>query len=140
MCVDELRSAADFTCPFQGDFYVCVLWDCDSGFDSIQRRQLATALLSSGCRYAVCAGTECEVWHDDVDLVYVTQHLDDPPDKPEPFVMTTWHTGESEEDVIYFAFNCTNFDEHAFSHFLVLIVGRDPARKDRLERLVRTAG
>ena len=45
-----------------------------------------------------------------------------------PMLMTTWHNEESVEDVAFFAADCTNFDEHDFRKYLILIVGNDSAR------------
>lgn len=43
-----------------------------------------------------------------------------------PPVMTSWHADESEEAVLFFAFNCTNFEKHNFKKFLVLVIGHEP--------------
>ncbi|MGO9094754.1 MAG: hypothetical protein ACLQGV_05975 [Bryobacteraceae bacterium] len=136
--IEEIRTAAEFSTPRVRESYVCVLWDNESGFDSTQRTELATALLNSGCQYAVCAGTACEAWHDEIDAVYLSQHSDQPQDDGS-FVMTTWHTDESEEDVMFFAFHCTNLAEHDFTNFLVLLVGQNPVRRECIERLVHSA-
>jgi hypothetical protein len=59
------------------------------------------------------------------------------PGQEMPTVMTTWHTGESVEDVVFFAFNLTNFDEHDFRKYLVLMIGHDPAGQNCIEGLIR---
>ena len=42
---------------------------------------------------------------------------------------------ESEDEVLNFAINFTNFEEHDFSSFLVLVVGHDSDWLDRIGRL-----
>lgn len=43
----------------------------------------ASQLMKAGCRYAVCAGSECEDWHDAFDYAFVRDHLDEPEEKQE---------------------------------------------------------
>jgi hypothetical protein len=66
----------------------------------------------------VCGGKNCEAWHDDADMVVVILELDSGQELP--MVMTTWHSDEPEEEVVFFAFNLTNFDQHDFRKYLVL--------------------
>ena len=53
--------------------------------------------------------------------------------------MISWHTDESPEDVIWFARNNTNFDEHDFKCLLVLVIGEDSDGRRNIERDMRTA-
>jgi UDP-N-acetylmuramyl pentapeptide synthase len=60
------------------------------------------------------------------------------PGQETPHVMTTWHTDEPEQEVVFFAFNLTNFDEHDFRKYLVLTIGHDSVVRNRLEKLIRS--
>jgi hypothetical protein len=100
---------------------------------------VATALIKSGCRYIVCGGVKCEQWHDEADLAWVMLDLESGPDNGMPLVMTTWHPDESEEEVVDFALNSTNFEECEFRCCLVLIAGDDPAVHERICGLVKSA-
>jgi hypothetical protein len=85
-------------------------------------------LLEGGCRYAVCAGADCEAWHDAIDLEFVKLHSDDPEHVINTVhVMTTWHQGESPDDVAFFFVMNTNFDAHDFDRYLVLHLGTSAA-------------
>jgi len=99
--------------------------------DFVRKQAFASQLISSGCRYAVCAGIDCSAWHDAFDLAWVQQHLNDSEEKKDAeHVMTTWHEGDSIDDVAFFFVYNTNFDEYDFRQFLVLHLGDSPVRHD----------
>ena len=119
-----------FASPFPDALFPCLIWDHDGHFTEAQRSAVARALLKGGCRYAVCGGQSCEAWHDAVDTAFVEQHLDDPEELREAVhVMTTWHAGESPDDVAFFFVRNTNFDRHDFKRYLVLHVGTGKTRE-----------
>ena len=127
-----------FVDPFPGSLFPCLIWDHEGRFTEPARSAIARALLDAGCRYAVCGGNNCEAWHDAVDAAFVNAHLDDPDDLRESMhVMTTWHDGETPDDVAFFFVLNTNFDEHDFRRYLVLHVGTGPAR-EQIDAAVRT--
>lgn len=136
--IRQLTNPSEFVGPFGGEHYVSVIWGCDDTFDPERRHELATVLIHSGCRYVVCGGVGCEQWHDAADLAWVTIDLDNPSGDT-PFVMTSWHTDDSEEDVIHFALNCTNFDEHDFTKLLVLLAGKEPTCRHKIEAVIHCA-
>ncbi len=118
-----------FASPFSGALFPCLIWDHDGHFTDAGRSTIARELLAAGCRYAVCGGENCEAWHDAVDEVFVAAHLEDPDDVQDTaFVMTSWHEGESPDDVAFFFVLNTNFDAHDFRRYLVLHVGAGPAQ------------
>jgi hypothetical protein len=120
----------DFVSPFPGVLFPCMVWDHNGCFSDAQRSELARQLLQVGCRYAVCSGQNCEAWHDAVDVEFVQQHLDDSDEtRKAVHVLTTWHAGESPDDVAFFFVLNTNFDDHNFEHYLVLHVGDGPIRE-----------
>jgi hypothetical protein len=126
-----------FTSPFSGALFPCLIWDHDGHFTDTARSAIAKALLEAGCRYAVCGGRNCAGWHEAVDAEFVKAHIDDPKDVWESaHVMTTWHDGESPDDVAFFFVLNTNFDDHDFRRYLVLHVGTGPLR-DQIEAAIR---
>ena len=113
-----------FVSPLAAFPFPCLIWDHDSHCSQDQRVDITKALLASGCRYVVCGGTECEAWHDTVDLEWVREHLDEPDDvQAAAHVMTTWHNSETPDEVAFFFVMNTNFDQHDFTRFLVVHIG-----------------
>ena len=123
--------------PLAPQPYPCLLWDTRGDWSEAERDTVVAALLESDCRYVVSGGATCEQWHDEVDEAYIARTLE--PETDERFVMTTWHTDESVEDVAFFFVWNTNFDEHDFRQFVVLQLGSDPAVAERLRRGVTIA-
>lgn len=114
--------------PFSGYLFPCLIWDHDGHFTDAARFAVAEALLEAGCRYAVCGGQNCEAWHDSIDAGIVEVHPDTSENvQDSALVMTTWHNGESPDDVAFFFVLNTNFDDHDFRRYLVLHVGNGPA-------------
>ncbi|HKY40435.1 MAG TPA: hypothetical protein VJN18_31090 [Polyangiaceae bacterium] len=91
-------------------------------------KALTQLLLRGGCRYVVCGGTHCEAWHDLIDLIFVTEHLEAPDaERDRAHVMTTWHDKELPDDVAFFFVYNTNFDDVRFDRYLILHLGTDPS-------------
>ena len=133
-----LAAGAHFEPPFAGRAYPCLLWDHGAEWASEARCDLARALIRSNCRYVVCAGAECEVWHDTVDEVFVSEYLDQPEIvQDERHVMTTWHEDEPVDDVAFFFVLNTNFDDHEFADYLVLHIGGEPKAWHLVEDAIR---
>jgi hypothetical protein len=123
--------------PFAGGAFPCLLWDHGGALSTEAKAAVARTLLQAGCRYAVCAGAECEVWHDVFDEVHVIDTTDSPANaNEEDLVMTTWHHGEAPEDVAFFFVLNTNFGPYDFDRFLVLHVGSG-ARQQEVDDWVR---
>jgi len=51
--------------------------------------------------------------------------------------MTSWHEGESPEDVTFFFVNNTNFENHDFKRFVVLQFGEDSMVESQLKQGIR---
>jgi hypothetical protein len=130
-----LTVPSDFVVPFTGESYVALIWG-NISFHANERQEVAKALIDSGCRYVVCGGQDCEAWHDETDMVWAMLSVELGQGLEMPAVMTSWHNNESEEDVVYFAFNLTNFDEHEFNKYLVLMIGSDHSEERRIEELI----
>jgi hypothetical protein len=117
--------------------YPCLLWDTRGDWTETERAVVIKALLDSDCRYVVSGGATCERWHDEVDGAYIARTLDAKTD--ERFVMTSWHTDESVENVAFFFVWNSNFDEHDFRRFLVLQVGSARSEAENLRDAVTKA-
>lgn len=64
--------------------------------------QVADWLVRQGCLYVLCAGQNVLAWHDAVDWANITAFEPNPvPDAAH--VMTTWHEGETLDEVFWFA-------------------------------------
>lgn len=61
-------------------------------------------LVQSGCLCMMAWGQDCSSWDDSVDLASLKKHdFGEIPD--DDFIMTSWHTDESLEEVFWFAKN-----------------------------------
>ena len=113
-----------------------MIWVVDTAVSEEDRARVTEQLVKQGCRYAVCAGHECEIWHDLIDWAFLETDTDFQPPN-EKFVMTTWHEGESVEEVSeFFALN-TSFDNFVAKNFLVLFIGRDKDLEERAAEAIK---
>lgn len=133
-----VRQSENIESVFTGFAFPCLIWDHGSSLPTEERSNFAKKLLAAGCRYFVCGGAECKLWHDIVDEEWVSQHLNDPDDvQAAAHVMTTWHEGESPDDVAFFFVMNTNFDNHDFQTFLIVHSGGSASDVDRVNAAVR---
>jgi hypothetical protein len=89
-----------FRSPFNGEFFVCFLFNNDSSIPNDDQNQISKDLISSNCRYSVCASYNCSSWDNSIDMAYIsTDENYDPPN--ETMVMTTWHDDETTDDIIF---------------------------------------
>jgi hypothetical protein len=136
---ESIAAPQDLQMTFSGAAFPCLLWDHAGGSHVSTKEALARALIRAGCRYAVCAGRECEQWHDMFDECLVEDRLDSANKNEDALVMTTWHDGETPDDVASFFVFDTNFGPHDFKHFLVLHFGTGPQKFDVDESIRRYA-
>jgi hypothetical protein len=107
VAVDEL---GEFLACSPWAFFASLIWDHAGEFSDSDRATVAKTLLDAGCRYVVCGGERCSDWHDAVDVEFVKQHVDDDEAAAEAsHVMTTFHEGESPDEVAFF-FVCLRTD------------------------------
>jgi hypothetical protein len=136
--VCRLSRPYPFASPVFGEEYAAWIISNDSVQTFIERESVATALVSTGCRFAVCSGYECPEWDDAIDWAFIHPSEDfDPPD--EKFVMTSWHENESIQEVAEFFVRRTAFDNFIPSNFVLLAVGDDPLialAEDAVRRLL----
>ena len=116
-----------FACPFCGE-YALLLFAGDEPWSPAAQAELADRLVGSGCRYAVCAGTNSSSRDDAIDMASVEG-------RPAPLVMTTWHDEPLTEVVDCFAAN-TRFENWRTDDYLVLLVGANDDDERRLRELV----
>jgi len=124
-----------FQAPVPGKEYAAWILSCDRTQTADERDRIASGLVNSGCRYAVCSGFESSRWDDAIDWAFLgTSPEFDPPD--DKFVMTSWHEQDSLREVAeFFVFN-TSFDFFVPAAFVIVAVG-DAPETDEAERLVR---
>jgi hypothetical protein len=62
-----------------------------------EQQELSRSIVASGCRWALCRGVECSSWDDSIDWAD-----DRGGNRSEtlPFVMTTWHADEPQQDTL----------------------------------------
>jgi hypothetical protein len=102
--------------------YVCLVY----ATETVSPQEMATVaewLVSSGCKYAVCAGEQCSQWHDAIDLVGIVADIESEPSHSQ-YIMTSWHTNESIEEVVWFWLNLTDYGDFNFQNYVALIVGQ----------------
>src|SRR5688572_10199644 len=97
---DRITSAAAFVSRIQRP-YPALIWNTLSAVRREEIASLVRKLLATGCRYVVAAGTECERWHDIADVTFVDQ-FQTTAQQDANHLMTTWHTNESPEEVMFF--------------------------------------
>ena len=100
-----------FRSPAPGHEYAAWIISNDPTQTATERDEIASALISSGCRYAVCSGFECAKWDDAIDQAFLASADFDPAD--DTFVMTTWHEDEPLQEVAEFFVRHTAFDSFA---------------------------
>ncbi len=102
--------------------YVCLVYSNQENTGDSEMEAIANWIISSGCRYAVCAGIDCSEWHDAIDTAYIMSDPNySPPDSR--FIMTSWQTEESIEDIVWYWLELTNYDDNIFENYLLLIIG-----------------
>ncbi|HEU4882907.1 MAG TPA: hypothetical protein VFT45_11690 [Longimicrobium sp.] len=118
-----LEAGEDPAPAFAGEPYPALVWATRRTSDE-EKQRIAQALIASGCRYVVCAGVESAAWENAADRAFIEQDLPEPL-YDEHFVMTTSHSGQPVDDIAFFFVHNTNFDEHDFTRYLVLMIGAD---------------
>ena len=128
-----LEQPGTYALPFARAPYPCLIWNTGGGWSEDQRSDLVQAILDTDARYAVCGGVDCEQWHDDLDQAFIQRYLGDEAAQNEHFLMTTWHTAESPEEVAFYFVHNTDFDHHEFKRLLLVVLGADSAVAERLQ-------
>ncbi|MEC7120178.1 MAG: hypothetical protein VXW65_09795 [Pseudomonadota bacterium] len=117
-----MDAADDFYSPFDERPYVLLLINHDSGLSDADRLRWSTEIVSSNCRYAICAGIDGSIWDDTLDWAFVDTHIE----TTDEMLLTTWHDEEPFEDVLRFSFDQARFGAYPLNHYLVLCLGSHP--------------
>lgn len=129
----DSKAIASAIASFKGQPFVCLIWDHNGNAGEKEQRALAKTILEAGCRYVVCGGINCSMWHDHVDLEFVDMHNDKTGAAYDAVhVMTTWHDGEPPDEVAWdFAF-LTFIEPDGVPYYLVVHIGtsEDEAKLD----------
>ena len=129
----DVQSARPFAfrSPFGGADFVLLLVD-GVGVADGEQHALSAEILRQGCRYAVCTGRGCDIWHVSIDVAYLEANADfrlwD-----DRFAMTSWHVEWDAPDIADFFLRLTSFGDFTAERFLVLLLGATP----EVEREVR---
>lgn len=121
----QLLPPFQFISPLNGQDFALLLVGTDSKTSAEERESVCREIVRQGCRYAVCAGEQCELWHDTIDEEYFAASPDDSP-SPDRMMMTTWHAQATLNEVVWYFRHCAIFDEFRPRLLLVLILGGDP--------------
>jgi hypothetical protein len=94
--------------------------------------QVSDWLVENGCRYMMAWGSDCSSWHDSVD--YADLKARDFEDNDSKFVMTTWHTDDSLEQVFWYSQFCANlsYDDVALTNAVILHVSNTDCEAELL--------
>ena len=109
-------------------FMAVVVIDDDS--DEMWRWDVARWLVTSGCRFMLAWGKECESWHDAV-LEAADEAFDYDDIAPEATVLATFHDDEDLDEVFWFARHRASHPALQFSHVVILHVA-ELGRPDEL--------
>ena len=133
--ISALERPYSFLSPYKEQF-AAMIWVIDEAVSVEEQAALSTQLVAQGCRYAVCAGHNCSTWDDSIDMAFLETdpNLDPPNDR---FIMTTWHEGESVEEVAEFFVLNTSFDNFVAKNFLVVFIGRDKELEKQVAKAVK---
>jgi hypothetical protein len=133
-----LHASGGLVLPALSTPFACLVWDTDGTSEAPRRAGVARRLLDAGCRYFVCGGLNAEMWHDSIDREFSPAWKALPePAREAAHVMTTWHAGETEDEVAFVAVNCVALPDSEIADVLVLQLGQDGATSDRLARGLR---
>ncbi|VTS01971.1 Uncharacterized protein OS=Planctomyces brasiliensis (strain ATCC 49424 / DSM 5305 / JCM 21570 / NBRC 103401 / IFAM 1448) GN=Plabr_2303 PE=4 SV=1 [Gemmata massiliana] len=136
--IDRIERPFSFSTPFGGSDFALMVVVAGSSVMPAEREVVCAEIVRQGCRYAVCAGHDCPLWEDAIDLAYLATSPDFSPPN-ERFIMTTQHENESLGDVVEF-FRCnTAFDQFVPRRFLVLVVGGAGALAERVHSAIEEA-
>ncbi|MDQ6709929.1 MAG: hypothetical protein M3Z11_05165 [Candidatus Dormibacteraeota bacterium] len=129
---DQLTAGQEVRSPFVDQPFLILILNVDRALERSRIDEISASLVRERCRYAVCAGFECEAWHDATDLEAIGP---DPP-RTAKEVQTTWLSDEPLAETVEFFLHLAYFDGSE-GNYLVLLVGADSQAKGELLALVR---
>ena len=123
-CLLEMQRPYRFISPFGARQFVAWVIAEDVALSREEMYQISLGLVEAGCRFAACSGIECSIWDDAIDYAAM-EIFPDTEHGEGPLVMTTWHDGQSMEEIADLIANWTSFEDFVSEHFLVVSVGGD---------------
>ena len=114
--------------------YACLVYSKED-VTKDEMETISNWIISSGCRYAVCAGADCSKWHDAIDWAYIASDPNYSPPEAR-FVMTSWHETETLEEIVWFWLMCTVCDDDIFENYLLLIVGESEGLEEEMIKAI----
>jgi hypothetical protein len=106
--------------------------DFESGNDL--RTRVCDWLVSTGCRYALCWGNNCDAWEDWIDQTSVMRALDHPDAAAaDEVLMTTSHANDDLSQMFWFSKNCAFVEGVDFQEVLILHVSHEDKATELLE-------
>ncbi|MBX2822152.1 MAG: hypothetical protein KTR29_20830 [Rhodothermaceae bacterium] len=138
-----LDETPEWVLPFTAQPYPCLIYACRDA-DPQCMAEVGQLLITSGCVFVVCAGKACERWHDAIDAEIIAAQATGSLDA-EKTIMTTWHTRDSLEELVFFFVHTTfdanekdhpGFKEALNSNYVVLVIGDE--RPELLEHIVES--
>ena len=128
--LEQLDESPDWVLPFLPQSYPCLVY-ANRKTEREYKSLVGQLLLESGCNFIVCAGVECELWHDVIDEEIVVAQEGGVLDAQKT-IMTTWHPNDSMESLAFFFVHTTfnpyleeqpGFSEAPNSAYLILNIG-----------------
>ena len=132
----HIKRPYSFTSPFKGADFVALIYAVDENITYEEQEAISDQIVTSGCRYAVCAGYKSSSWDDSIDMADIKRNGGEVRD--ENLVMTSWHDNESLENIVFFFLNNTSFDYFTAERFVVLFVGGDSECISQVQREIET--
>lgn len=117
--------------PLSLTAFRCVIL-IERAVDAAERAEVSRRLVKAGCLYAMAWGIDCSLWDDSIDEANIATFF--PKSVPaDQFVMTTWHSEETIDDVFFYAKHnaLLSYDDLELVDLLVLDIGRFP-REDEI--------
>lgn len=131
----ELKAPWKFESPFSGEQFVVMLVVHDINIPCDVQETISSALVSQGCRFAVCTGFAAATWSASIELAHISTNPNiNPPDTTS--VMTTSHENEPLDTTVAYLFQATSFDDFVPRNFLILFLGHDAQAEQEVVRAV----
>ena len=97
----RVNESGGFVIPKNLSPYKCLLV-ADEDTSYAWKSVVCETILGSGCKYFMAWGSECEPWHDCMGDVIISDGVS----MPYYDVITTWHAGDTLNDVMFYAKFC----------------------------------
>jgi hypothetical protein len=119
-----------FDAPFVGGDYALLLYVAATDVSAEKQTEISEAIVASGCRYVVCYGHRCSSWDDSIDVASI-----DAGKAESDFVMTSWHEDDTPDDVAFFFWHNTAFDNFTAERKGLFVIGSN----SKIEAAIETA-